>query len=136
LARLGFWDPQSVLRTNNPFVSIGGWTSINTFSFVKTFYEDFGILGVITGSILWGGATRYLTERVLRKFNMTNFFLLILITFSLVMSFYAFYFEGLTALVLYFVYMKVFDKKLIDKKIYSIHIERIREAHETGAGSS
>jgi oligosaccharide repeat unit polymerase len=120
LGRFGLWDAQSVLRTNNPFVSIGSWTSINTFSYVKTFYEDFGILGVITGSIAWGWAIRFITERALINFNMKKFYLLIIGTFSLIMSFYAFYFEGLTAIILYYIYMIIFDRILIKYKCYVV----------------
>jgi hypothetical protein len=77
LARLGLLDPQSVIGVNNPFVAIGSWTKVNTFSFAKTLYEDFGIFGLLIGNVIWGGITRHAIQKLMNHFSLVNLFFVV-----------------------------------------------------------
>ncbi len=120
LGRFGLWDLQAVNVASNPFVRIGGGLAINTYTFVKTLYEDFGMPGVLFISLIWGGMMRWSLYFLQRKFNLFRLFLVIMLIFSLLMSFYAYYFEGLSSFVLYSLYIYFFDRLLRHYHFYQV----------------
>lgn len=77
------------------FVLIGKNMGINTYTFVRVMYEDFQIVGVLLFSFIWGGTAKYSVIKYFEKPNYTNLYFVLLMTLSLLMSFFSFYFRNI-----------------------------------------
>lgn len=114
LASFGLVDHSIALSNFNSFVNIGeGFPMrLNTYTFVKSPYEDFGIVGVGIIGLIWGMITRYSVERCFRGFSFLNIFLVSIMILSLFMTFFEFFFQGIVMFVFYFIVIFVFEKYL------------------------
>ncbi len=114
LASFGLVDHSIALSNFNSFVNIGeGFPMrLNTYTFVKSPYEDFGIVGVGIISLIWGMITRYSVERCFRGFSFVNILFVSLMILSLFMTFFEFFFQGIVMFVFYFIIIIVFEKYL------------------------
>ena len=65
----------------------------NTFTFVKTLYEDFGILGVAFISTIWGALARYFIEKGFKNFSLLNLFIIAVFVLTFLMTFYESFFH-------------------------------------------
>lgn len=95
LAKFGIWESSEVRSMHQNFSTIGRYMSINTYTFVRVMYEDFQIVGVLLFSFIWGGMAKYSVIRFFEKPNYINLFFVELMTLSLLMSFYSFYFRNI-----------------------------------------
>ncbi len=104
LTKFGLVDKSLVFGTHNVFtnVSVGQPLFMNTYTFIKSPFEDFGLIGVGVICSLWGMIARYLLERYFRKFSIGSLFWVSIMTFSFFMSFYEFFFQNLTLFVYWF----------------------------------
>jgi oligosaccharide repeat unit polymerase len=111
LAKLGLFERDAVQVVHSDFVNIGTGHRqyINTYTYVKVLFEDFGIIGVFFVSTVWGGFTRYANQRLSQKFTLKSLMLLAVLNFSLIMTFYEFYFEGISTIILWFLYMSIVE---------------------------
>ena len=98
LAQANLVNKEMIVGSYNTFFNIGQGEamSLNTFSFAKSPYEDFGIVGLAVICMVWGGFARYSIERFLRRFSVLSLFLVALLILSLIMSFYEFSFQALS----------------------------------------
>ena len=96
--RLGLVETGQYLGAHNAFknISLGSPMTMNTFTFVKTLYEDFGILGVAFITTIWGALARYFIEKGFQKFSLLNLFIIAVFVLSFLMTFYEFFFQGIT----------------------------------------
>jgi len=101
--RFDLWDSFDFMSYNLNFTTIAPGITLNTYTFVKSLYHDFGLIGVITGSFLWGFTARYLIHIYTNSFSIIKLFGIVIFTFSYLMSFYNFYFEGITLYLLWFI---------------------------------
>ncbi|MBC8375637.1 MAG: oligosaccharide repeat unit polymerase [FCB group bacterium] len=95
LSKLGIWDTSEVRSMHPDFVLIGKNMGINTYTFVRVMYEDFQIVGVLLFSFIWGGTAKYSVIKYFEKPNYTNLYFVLLMTLSLLMSFFSFYFRNI-----------------------------------------
>ena len=118
LSMAGLIDSEHILSYYNNFVNIGQGRVIilNTYTFVKSPYEDFGILGVGVISMFWGITTRYSIERCFRKFTLYNVYFVALMLLSLVMTFYEFFFHGIVVYIFWFFVIYLIQKYLDKRK--------------------
>lgn len=116
-ARVGLLDNSIVMGAHNSFynVSRGIPMSLNTYTFAKSPYEDFGIIGVSVISLLWGMFVRFSIEKCFRKFSIINLFFVSLGLLSLFMSFYEFFFHGIVMFIYWFILLKFIEEYLILK---------------------
>ncbi len=119
LARFHLMDALSVRPVHEKFVTIAPGLQINTYTFIRTMLEDYGYVGMLVISFLWGGISRWMTEIYENRFSLIRLSFLVLITFSLIMSFYSFYFRGLTTITLWVIVIIVIDKS-IGSKMYQL----------------
>ncbi|MDZ7796614.1 MAG: O-antigen polymerase [Candidatus Marinimicrobia bacterium] len=119
LARVGLMNKNIALATHGDFINIsrGEPMFLNTYTFVKALYQDFGLVGVGIISMIWGMLTRYLIERCFRQFRIINLFLVSIFILSFVMTFYEFYFEGLSVLIYWSIVVFVMEKYLHERSI-------------------
>ena len=117
LARFGLWTESDVLPIHYTFVSIGPGHS-NTYTYVKELFEDFGLVGLVFLSFLWGFIAASITAGYLRGFSLVRLHLVGLIAFSLFMSFYAFYLINVSSIAFVVVSVKLFDLT-IGRSIFS-----------------
>ena len=118
-AKLGLMDSGMVMGAHNSFFNIsrGIPMSLNTYTFAKSPYEDFGIIGVGIISLLWGGLSRYAMERCFRQFSLMNLFYVSILTLSLLMTFYEFFFQSITMFIYWFVILKLIENYFVSKGV-------------------
>lgn len=118
LSMAGLIDSEHILSYYNNFVNIGQGRVIilNTYTFAKSPYEDFGILGVGIISMFWGITTRYSIERCFKKFTLYNVYFVALMLLSLVMTFYEFFFHGIVVYIFWFFVIYLIQKYLDNRK--------------------
>ncbi len=66
---------------------------MNTYTYVRYLYGDFGEAGLIPLSFIWGFLSYKMLVVYLKKFSLIRLYLLSLLTYSLFMSFFFFYFK-------------------------------------------
>ena len=115
---VGLVDKEAVMGVHSNYanISTGGARFLNTYTFVKAPYQDFGLIGVNLIGLLWGGLVRIITHLLYKKFTFTKLMLYSVFTFSLLMTFYEFYFESISGLIFYLIIMKLFDYYWINGK--------------------
>ena len=113
-SRFGLIGSEMVKETHSAFtnVSFGKPMWLNTYTFAKAPYEDFGIVGVGVIGMIWGMVTRYAIQKSFRRFSFVNIFIVSILMISLIMTFYEFYFEGFSVIVYWIVIMVLFEKYL------------------------
>lgn len=99
LSRLSLWPETDLKSVHEPFVSITPVIKINTYTFIKSFFEDFGIFGVLILSLLFGISCKISNFLCLRKFSFLRMFIAITLIFTAFMSFYSFYFHSITTII-------------------------------------
>lgn len=117
LGKFGISTAIDEYGVNHKFVKVGPGYSGNTYTFVKSFYHDFGTTGVVFFSFLWGSFYSYFGIKYLKKPSILLHFMLILLSFGLILSFFNLYLEGFTLFVLWIIYAvliySTFDKKIV-----------------------
>ena len=119
LARLGLYESTQVIPQNYEFVKINNTMVSNTYSYVRTLYEDFGIIGLLNLSFFWGISSGFITQLFLNKFQFKILFFVVLMTTSFLMSFYGFYFILISKILYEFFMFYLFDKIFLNKLIIS-----------------
>ena len=120
LATFQLIDKDLVLGVHNSFVNIGqGFPMrLNTYTFVKSPYEDFGIIGVAVVGLIWGMITRYFIERCFREFSFINIFLVAIMVLSLFMTFFEFFFQGIAMFTYWFFIVIFIERYLKSRGLY------------------
>ena len=84
---LAYFYHYDFLRTEHLFM--------NTYTYIRYLYSDFGEASLIPLSFTWGFVTYKVLVAYLRKFTLARLYIVSLITYSLFMSFFFFYFKML-----------------------------------------
>ena len=116
-ARFGVVDPDTVIGTHSTFVSIGP-LKMNTYTYIRPFYEDLGIFSVLLYSYLWGVFSAISIVFIFRRFSLLRLHLTVFLYFSLFISFFNFSMLNIT-LFLYFGFLVWFlDRVFIKDKLF------------------
>lgn len=99
MIKFGIIPETNLLVAYHPFVKVSTLVEINTYTYIKSFFQDFGLAGVGIMSALWGGITRYSLRALVLKFNIIRLAISAILCFSLFISFFSFYFEGIAMVV-------------------------------------
>lgn len=117
IARLGFIEKDIVLGTHYEFVRIGASQFSNTYSYLRVFIEDFGVIGQAFFSLLWGGVSFELIKWQFKKFGVIRLYLGTIVMTSFFMSFFGFYWVAIAPIVLdmllFGIVLMIFRKLLI-----------------------
>lgn len=127
LDRLHLWDLDKIVGSQLEFVRVGR-TWLNTYTYAYSFYRDFGIIGVLLMSLIWGGLTRYIMGITLYNFSFVKLFWSVSLTFSFLMSFYSFFFDGLSTIVFWALLTWLIDRYMKNRAIYVLCKPGIEEA--------
>ncbi|MDZ7822439.1 MAG: oligosaccharide repeat unit polymerase [Candidatus Marinimicrobia bacterium] len=121
-SRFGLMESGAYMGAHNAFrnIGLGMPMTLNTFTFVKTMYEDFGILGVAFISAGWGMLARYAIEKSFLKFSILNLFIVSVFVLSFFMTFYEFFFQGVTMFV-YWSLILLFIERYFEKRGILLH---------------
>jgi hypothetical protein len=87
--RFGILSSENIARVEYKFVDVGSST-MNTYSYIRILYEDFGILGLLSFSYIWGGVTSLATDRLFKRLSLVNLIIVILLSYSFFISFFSF----------------------------------------------
>ncbi len=116
--RLGIYDDRLATSIYYGFVNISKssfW--INTYSYIRPFYEDFGIYGLMFNSYFFGLTGGFFTHSVIRKFSLLKLHFAGSLFFAYFLSFFNFTLLNIT-MYLYF----TFQIYLIQKYLQRRHI--------------
>ncbi|MDZ7808716.1 MAG: O-antigen polymerase [Gracilimonas sp.] len=99
LIQLGMWDEGNLKAVHEPFTFVTPAISINTYTYIKSFFEDFGISGVLIFSFVFGALCKLTNQAALNKFSFIRLGIAITLIFAALMSFYSFYFHSITTVI-------------------------------------
>ena len=119
LARFGLWGKDEIITGFDSFTTVAPGMHINTYTFVKSLFLDFGILGVLFISFIWGALIKVFLKRSYTQFSLNRVYWACIFIFGSIMSFYSFYFQGITQVVYWGLVVGliqfVFGKKMVLK---------------------
>lgn len=99
LALFNLYDKELVKSVFNPFVKVSPSYSVNTKTFINPLLQDFKIYGVLFISSIWAILTSFFTLRFYKTPSLLNLLIVSILTFSLIISFFSFYFQSITMMV-------------------------------------
>jgi len=111
-------DQQNTINVHNTFVSISPSQNSNTYTFVKSLYQDFNVYGLIPLIVTWAFLTKKSLYSLYEKFSVFRIMLTCILLFSLFISFFSFYFQSISQLLFWLInaafYQYFFGEKLIN----------------------
>lgn len=119
LGRFGLASEEEVVKVHNVFVSVSSSYSVNTYTFIRSLYLDFGLSGLMLFSSIWGFLTKYFLFKTYKSFSLTNILIVCIFVFSLLISFFSFYFQSLSTIVFWILAILVIDY-FYGRKIFKI----------------
>lgn len=117
LVRFDLWPESNLMYVHEPFTNVTPSIRMNTYTFIKSFYEDFGITGVLLLSFSFGAACKLANYYFLRSFSFIRMSILLTLSFTAMMTFYSFYLHSVTT-ALFRVLMVALVQYIFLKKIY------------------
>lgn len=110
-------DQETTINVHNSFVSISPTQDSNTYTFVKSIYQDFNIYGLVLLVGLWAYLTKKVIYSFYSKFSVLTLMVVCIFLYSLFISFFSFYFQSISQLIFWFLntlmFQYLFGEKLI-----------------------
>ncbi|MCB1176913.1 MAG: oligosaccharide repeat unit polymerase [Leptospiraceae bacterium] len=91
LERLDLIENIVVPSTRFNFVKISPALHINTYAYIRPLYEDFGTIGLLFLSLIWGMGTAKIMRSYESKFTLFRLYSVVVFSYALIMSFFGFY---------------------------------------------
>lgn len=120
LARLGLWDEGAVMEANYSFVKIDHNLVMNTYTYIRVLWEDFGLAGLLPGSFIWGFFSAYTMKRFLDKFSLIRLYFGVIIIIALFLSFFGFFFVAISKIIFEAAIVIVFSRMLNNQNVVVI----------------
>ncbi|MEX0721069.1 MAG: O-antigen polymerase [Balneolaceae bacterium] len=108
LARFGLWPSENINSSYDSFTKVSPSLSINTYTYIRSLYIDFGITGVVFFSFAWGAGVKILLKKVYSNFNILYLYFAIILIYSSLMTFYSFYFESISLVIFWMIPLILF----------------------------
>ncbi|RMF56561.1 MAG: oligosaccharide repeat unit polymerase [Calditrichaeota bacterium] len=102
LARINLWDEDNISGPRYEFRHVGKSMLLNTYTYIRAFYAQFGSMGVLFLGFFWGFLGNMLFLSLQNRFSFTRVYLTNFFLYSYLMSFYDFALSNL-ALQLYMI---------------------------------
>ena len=112
--RLGLYDSSLGLSIYNEFISVGK-TSVNTYTYIRPFYEDFGIYGLLIFNFLFGVLGSLSVHSLMKQFTFVKLYLGSLFFFGYFLSFFNFTLLNLTMFLFIFILVYGIEKMMIHR---------------------
>lgn len=87
-----------VVGADHDFVKINSFINLNTYTFAKSMYQDFGLSGVVFLSTVWGFISSKMIIKTNSNFSLIKLYISTVLIFSLIMSFFGFYLESVSVI--------------------------------------
>lgn len=122
LIRAGLWDENNFINVKQEFVSVGQ-SELNTYTFLRNFYEDFGVFGIAILSFFWAFFGQIIFNSTLKKFSLVKLFLSTHLLFSFFMSFYGFALQNMNLIGIVFIFILLLELFIYSaNELYTIEI--------------
>ena len=118
-SRFGLMEKSKVLMHHYGFYTIKS-VSMNTFTYIRVLYEDFGLIGVVFISYIWGIISYLVMKLYLNRFTFVRVGLVAIIVFTLIWSFYGFNLVYITSYIWRIIQLALLDFYLLILKIKEI----------------
>lgn len=102
LIKFDLIDTNVPVGSGHAFIKVAPNVILNTYTFIKTIYHDFGLYGAIIIPFFWGFLTSYFVDQLILKFSVIKLFIVSILTFSFIMSFFGFYLESISPILFRF----------------------------------
>ena len=99
ISRIGLVEAEMVPLRYMEFTNVGS-TNMNTYTYIRIFYDDFGVIGLLIMSYIWGFLGSFIVTQYFKKFRLYRLILVVLIFFSFFISFFTFSLHNLTMILL------------------------------------
>ncbi len=111
---IGIYDnPKTIPYMFWPYEFIRSkYIMMNTFTYIRIFYEDFGIGGLLVMSFLLGVAAYKLVVHYLKRFSLVKLFILSILCYNLFISFFDFYTRRLFVPIYCCILLLIIERKL------------------------
>jgi oligosaccharide repeat unit polymerase len=114
LIRVGIYDVSLGLNVYYEFTNVGKLT-VNTYTYIRPFYEDFGVYGLLILNFIFGAIGSFTTHNLLVKFSFVRLYLASLIFFGYFLSFFNSTFLNLTMYIFLFILIYVIERYMVAK---------------------
>ena len=111
--RLGIYDESTLVSYYFNFVKVSKLHQVNTFTYIRPLFEDFGLPGIFFIPYMLGIISGFFYKKIFKKFSFKLLCINTYIFFTIVMSFYNFALINIFNLVLLLMIMVLLDKYLI-----------------------
>ena len=118
IVRIGVSDEHDVLGYNYEFVKIASQYGTNTYSYIRTLYEDYGVIGLFILSFFWGIFSGMLAKSFITKFSLLKLYFIIIISLAFSLSFFGFYFVNITRVIYEILIFSMADLYFRKKRVY------------------
>lgn len=108
LSRIGIVSAESVPSKYLEFIDVGP-IYMNTYTYIRDLYDDFGMFGLLPFSYTWGVLTSLAIHKLYQRFRLYKLMFASLMLFSFFISFFTFYLHNLTMVVLLFLFSWIAD---------------------------
>lgn len=115
--RLNLWNEDDVFPSPYEFRKTGVGMG-NTYTYLRVFYEDFGLSGIIFLSFIWGFIGNFLYNTIKQNFSFVRLYIATVFLFSFFMSFYDFGLINLTLHILMIFIIYIFENMLSSPQNY------------------
>lgn len=110
--RIGVVDPELFRAPIHEFTDVGPM-ALNTYTFIRPFFEDVGIISTLIYSYIWGGVSAFAFVSLFRRFTLVRLHFCGLLFFSFFLSFYGFSLINLTQIAYLTAVVVVFEQVLV-----------------------
>jgi oligosaccharide repeat unit polymerase len=98
LVLFGIATDNVVTGADHDFIKISPTITLNTYTFAKSMYQDFGVCGVAIISMFWGFISNYTLIKITQQFSLVRLYFGAVLIFSFIMSFFGFYLESISVI--------------------------------------
>jgi oligosaccharide repeat unit polymerase len=112
--RFGIFDDSAGLTVYYEFTKVGKIT-VNTYTYIRPFYEDFGIYGLLILNFGFGAFGSFSVHNLMMKFSFIKLYIASLLFFAYFLSFFNSIFLNLTMFIYLFMLVYIIEKFMIRK---------------------
>ncbi len=112
---LDLWPFAEALETHDDFTRVAPSFYMNTYTYIKPLIQDFGVIGMSMIVFLWAYLAKFTMKWMLEKFSIYRLYFAIIVSFSLIMSFFSFYFQAVSNIIFWLLVIILVQNFLANK---------------------
>jgi oligosaccharide repeat unit polymerase len=123
LDRIKLWQLDNIVGSQLGFTKVGS-QYLNTYTYLYSIYRDYGFIGSMIFSFSFGMLTRFSLEKLFMKYSLMRLFWVVTFSFTLLMSFYSFFFDSLTSIILWAIMLYYIEKYILANNLIKYYSPR------------